>query len=154
MEIRPRLQDTLPILPEILSPEDITQGIQALKKIKNSFENRRGMFFYRKTTQYMRAQETSLQRIGALNAKKVIFEQRIKDRNDRERIEGMSAHEKVAILIMFLKKDIAAQLLQKMTEQEVQAVTLLMATMDRPTRAMIEHVFHSFITDIHKTASP
>ena len=40
-----------------------------------------------------------------------------------------------------------------MTNEEVQAVTLSMATMERPTRAMMEHVVHTFIKDIHKRIS-
>ena len=109
MAIHPRFQDQLPPLPDLLSPENVTTMIAALKERKKSFANRRSMFLYRKTTQYVQAQQRSIQRIESLHERRRIFVQRIKDRDDREKIERMSAHEKVAILIMFLQKDMAAQ---------------------------------------------
>ena len=153
MGIHPRYQEQLPILPDVISPQDITQLLQELNNIKKTFANRAAMFFFRKTSQYTQEQKQSQLRIEVLNQKKIIYEQQIKDRNDQERIEKLSAHKRVAIIIMFLKKDVASQLLEQMTDEEIQAVTLELSQLERPTRAMVEHVIHTFISDIHKTIS-
>ena len=151
-EISPLFQAQLLVLPNVISSENVIEQIRTLKEIKASFFNRIVMFFYRWTMQYKKSKKQYLQRIESLKEKKSAFEQKMKERDDRERIARMSSHEKTAILIMFLKKETAAHMLRQMTDEDVREVTLLMATMERPTRAMIENVVQTFIIDLHSAS--
>ena len=65
---------------------------------------------------------------------------------------GLSGVQKAAILLMFLRKDLAAQLLRMLTKEEVQSVGIAMAELDRPSKEKIESVVRAFIEDLHGTA--
>ena len=63
----------------------------------------------------------------------------------------LSGVQKAAILLMFLRKEVAAQLLRMLSKEEVQRVGIAMAELERPTKAKIEAVVRSFIEDLHAT---
>lgn len=66
--------------------------------------------------------------------------------------QSLTGVQKAAILLMFLRKEIAAQMLRMLTKEEVQRVGIAMAELDRPNKAKIETVVRSFIEDLHGTS--
>jgi flagellar motor switch protein FliG len=66
--------------------------------------------------------------------------------------QSLTGVQKAAILLMFLRKEVAAQMLRMLTKEEVQRVGIAMAELDRPNKAKIETVVRSFIEDLHGTS--
>jgi flagellar motor switch protein FliG len=66
--------------------------------------------------------------------------------------QSLTGVQKAAILLMFLRKEIAAQMLRMLTKEEVQRVGIAMAELDRPNKSKIETVVRSFIEDLHGTS--
>lgn len=66
--------------------------------------------------------------------------------------KSLTGVHKAAILLMFLRKEVAAQLLRMLTKEEVQRVGIAMAELDRPSKSKIEAVVRSFIEDLHGTS--
>ena len=65
--------------------------------------------------------------------------------------KGLTGVQKAAIFLMFLPKEQAAQMLRKLTKEEVQSVGIAMAELDRPTKGKIENVVRSFMDDLRNT---
>jgi flagellar motor switch protein FliG len=69
-----------------------------------------------------------------------------------EQNQSLTGVQKAAILLMFLRKEVAAQMLRMLSKEEVQRVGIAMAELDRPTKPKIEAVVRDFIEDLHGTS--